>query len=103
WFGQRSALDANEFFANAQGLPKPDHLRDQYGFSLGGPVKKQKTFFFVDFEKERVNDPVHIDAFVPTALERAGDFRNTQIICSDPTLCTPAQLNNPIQLQIFNP
>ena len=77
WFGQRSALDANEFFNNAQGIAKPDHLRDQYGFSLGGPIKKEKTFFFVDFEKIRQNDPVHIDAFVPTALERQGDFRNS--------------------------
>src|SRR5262245_42992846 len=77
WFGQRSALDANEFFNNAQGIEKPDHVRDQYGFSLGGPIKKGKTFFFVDFEKLRQNDPVHIDAFVPTADERNGDFRNS--------------------------
>src|SRR5260221_2501120 len=49
WFGQRSALDANDFFNNAQGTPRPDHLRDQYGFSLVGPIKKPKTFFFVDF------------------------------------------------------
>src|SRR4029077_2871402 len=77
WFGQRSALDANEFFNNAQGLAKPDHVRDQYGFSLGGPIKKGKTFFFVDFEKLRQNDPNHIDAFVPTADERNGDFRNS--------------------------
>ena len=77
WFGQRSALDANEFFNNAQGIAKPDHVRDQYGFSLGGPIKKGKTFFFVDFEKLRQNDPVHIDAFVPTVDERNGDFRNS--------------------------
>jgi len=77
WFGQRSALDANEFFNNAQGIEKPDHLRDQYGFSLGGPIKKEKTFFFVDFEKLRQNDPVHIDAFVPTVDERNGDFRSS--------------------------
>ncbi|HEX3227626.1 MAG TPA: carboxypeptidase regulatory-like domain-containing protein, partial [Pyrinomonadaceae bacterium] len=77
WFGQRSGLDANEFFNNAQGIEKPDHLRDQYGFSLGGPIKKEKTFFFVDFEKLRQNDPVHIDAFVPTTEERNGDFRNS--------------------------
>jgi hypothetical protein len=94
WFGQRSALDANDFFSNAQGIPRPDHLRDQYGFSLGGPIKKGKTFFFVDFEKTRQSDPVHIDAFVPTALERAGDFRNTQVL--DPN-------GNPIQQHIFNP
>jgi hypothetical protein len=77
WFGQRSAMDANEFFRNANGIPNPDHVRDQYGFSLGGPIKKQKTFFFVDFEKTRQNDPVNIDAFVPTADERMGDFRNS--------------------------
>ena len=44
WFGQRSALDANELFNEANGGAKPDHARDQYGFSLGGPIKKNKTF-----------------------------------------------------------
>src|SRR5882672_4573734 len=77
WFGQRSALDANEFFNAANGGAKPDHARDQYGFSLGGPIKQSKTFFFVDFEALRQNDPFNIDAFVPTAEERAGDFRNS--------------------------
>ena len=101
WFGQRSALDANEFFNNAQGIAKPDHLRDQYGFSLSGPIKKGKTFFFVDFEKQRQHDPVHINAFVPTADERKGDFRNTQIICSDPR--TGCILGDPTQQRIFNP
>src|SRR5205814_9768909 len=94
WFGQRSALDANEFFNNAQGLAKPDHARDQYGFSLGGPIKKEKTFFFVDFEKLRQNDPNHIDASVPTALERQGDFRNTQVLDNN---------RNPVTQRIFNP
>ena len=74
WFGQRSALDANEFFNEASGGAKPDHARDQYGFSLGGPIKNSKTFFFVDFEATRQNDPFQIDAIVPTALERTGDF-----------------------------
>jgi hypothetical protein len=77
WFGQRSALDANEFFNEASGGSKPDHARDQYGFAIGGPIKKNKTFFFVDFEALRQNDPFNIDAFVPTALERTGDFRNS--------------------------
>ena len=77
WFGQRSALDANEFFRNANGIPNPDHVRDQYGFSLGGPIKNSKTFFFVDFEQLRQNDPFNIDTLVPTALERTGDFRNS--------------------------
>ena len=101
WFGQRSALDANEFFRNAQGIPNPDHARDQYGFSFGGPIKKQKTFFFVDFEKTREGSPTDINAFVPTAAERNGDFRNTQVICTDSSFgCT---LGQPTQQRIFNP
>ncbi len=101
WFGQRSAMDANEFFRNKFDIPNPDHARDQYGFSLGGPIKKEKTFFFIDFEKTRQNDPVNIDAFVPTALERAGDFRNTQVICSDSANgCTAGEA---VQQRIFNP
>ncbi len=77
WYGQRSALDANDFFDNAGGIPKPDHVRDQYGFSLGGPIRKQKTFFFVDFEKTRQNDPVNLSGTVPTDAQRAGDFSQT--------------------------
>src|SRR6476660_9015603 len=101
WFEQRSALDANEFFRNKFEVPNPDHARDQYGFSLGGPIKKEKTFFFIDFEKTRQNDPVNIDAFVPTTLERADDFRNTQIICSDAANgCNPGDAT---QQRIFNP
>jgi hypothetical protein len=101
WFGQRSAMDANDFFNNAQGIPKPDHLRDQYGFSLGGPIRKEKTFFFVDFEKVRQNDPVEINAFVPTDAERGGDFRNTFVLCTDPTQgCVVGQ---PVQQHIYNP
>ena len=75
WFGQRSAMDANEFFRNANGVPNPDHVRDQYGFSLGGPIKKQKTFSSVISKERKIT--LNIDAFVPTADERMGDFRNS--------------------------
>lgn len=101
WFGQRSGLDANDFFNNAAGVERPDHLRDQYGFSLSGPIKKEKTFFFVDYEQIRQNDPVNIKGFVPTALERMGDFRNTQVICSDSSL--GCNIGDPVQQRIFNP
>jgi hypothetical protein len=74
WYGQRSNFDARDFFNNGE---KPDHVRDQYGFSLGGPIYKNKTFFFVDFEKVRQQDPVNLEGIVPTAEERAGDFSNS--------------------------
>src|SRR5947207_3742782 len=71
WYGQRANFDARDFFNSGE---KPDHVRDQYGFSLGGPLKKNKTFFFVDFEKVRQQDPVNLEGIVPTDLERAGNF-----------------------------
>ena len=71
WYGQRSAFDARDYFNSGE---KPDHVRDQYGFSLGGPLKKNKTFFFVDFEKVRQRDPNTLEGIVPTDDERAGDF-----------------------------
>jgi hypothetical protein len=71
WFGQRAAFDARDFFNSGE---KPDHTRDQYGFSFSGPVMKGKTFFFVDFEKTRVKDPINVVASVPTPKMRNGDF-----------------------------
>ena len=71
WYGQRSNFDARDFFNSGD---KPDHVRDQYGFSLGGPIIKNKTFFFVDVEKVRQQDPINLEGRVPTDLERAGDF-----------------------------
>jgi len=71
WYGQRANFDARDFFNTGE---KPDHIRDQYGFAIGGPIIKNKTFFFVDFEKVRQQDPINLEGVVPTDLERAGDF-----------------------------
>ena len=85
WYGQRSNFDARDFFNSGD---KPDHVRDQYGFAIGGPIIKNKTFFFADFEKTRQNDPVNIEAVVPTDAERQGDFSNSSTPIFDPTTCT---------------
>jgi len=95
WYGQRSALDANDWFNNAQNIPKPDHIRYQYGFSVGGPIKKQKTFFFIDLELTRQHDPVNMNGTVPTDDERNGIFTNTKT--ADP------DTGNPVQQTIYNP
>jgi hypothetical protein len=93
WYFQRSATDARDYFNTG---PKPDHLRDQYGFSLGGPIIKNKTFFFVDFEKSRQHDPINIEGVVPTDLERTGDF--SQSLDS-----TPGGIFDPSTCVIANP
>jgi hypothetical protein len=90
WFGQRSGSDARDFF-NPEPNPKPNHERDQYGLSVGGPIKKDKTFFFFDFERVRDNEPINFVATVPTSDERNGNFSAAANPIYDPTqvTCTP--------------
>jgi hypothetical protein len=84
WYGQRSNFDSRDFFNQGE---KPDHLRDQYGFSIGGPLVKDKTFFFADFEKVRQQDPTNLEGYVPTAAERQGDFSAIDTPIFDPHKC----------------
>ncbi len=74
WFGQRSGLDANDFFSNSAGLPRPAHRHNQYGGMISGPIKKEKTFFLFDLERQTDSSPVQIATTVPTLAERNGDF-----------------------------
>jgi len=94
WFGQRSALDANDFFSNAAGIPITDHSHNQYGGLVGGPIKKNKMFFLVDLERATDVTPKQITATIPTDLQRAGDFSQTYTY----------DLNGkPVLQQIFDP
>jgi hypothetical protein len=84
YFLQRPQMDARDFL-NPEPNPKPDSKRDQGGFSLGGPIKKGRTFFFVDFEKVRFISAVSGVATVPTLGERQGDFSGLTNNIYDPT------------------
>lgn len=76
YFLQRSQIDARDFF-NPPPAPKPASKRDQGGFSIGGPIKRNKTFFFFDFEKVRSDSAINGLTSVPTMAERGlsgGDY-----------------------------
>ncbi len=75
-FFRNTALNSNEFYAKAQGLGKPIIKLNQYGFELGGPIRKNKTFFFGSWQGQKVNfaDPIDkafgesVDLYNSTAL-----------------------------------
>ena len=68
----RRALDARNYFAPGD-EPAPKYQRNQFGFSLGGPIKRDRAFFFVDYEATRGREGITRTANVPTEAERAGE------------------------------
>jgi carboxypeptidase family protein len=73
-FVRNDSLDANNFFSNALGAPKPKRERNQFGGAAGGPLVKNRTFWFGDYEGLRDLEGVPRVRQVPTAAEKAGLF-----------------------------
>jgi len=100
---RNTVLDANNFFNNRAGVVRPYLIQNQYGISLGGPIQKNKLFFFANWEGFANRAGLPFAARVPTAAELRGDFTadkpiyytgtNIQIscngvfnkVCPDPT------------------
>lgn len=80
FFFRDDALNSTEFYANAQNLPKRQTKLKQLGFELGGPIIKNKTFFFGSYQTNIVDFTQPIDQsfgtpIVYTAAARSGNFR----------------------------
>ncbi len=91
YFVRNEALNANNFFSNKAGLPRPLYRFNYWGFNVGGPLPlpkfgegksaliKNKAFFFFNMEKPHTitpTDPVFVT--VPTELERIGNFSQSR-------------------------
>jgi Carboxypeptidase regulatory-like domain len=80
WFGRYNALGARDFFnraPNAQNpAPNPQnpYVRNDFGYSLGGPIIKDRTFFFINNEYQRFRTTLTATATVPTAAFKSGFF-----------------------------
>ncbi|MEQ1887318.1 MAG: hypothetical protein ABL967_19800, partial [Bryobacteraceae bacterium] len=88
-FLRNEALDARNFFA----ATKSPYKRNQFGAALGGPVIRNKTFFFADFEISRIRQSSTTTVTVPTLAQRQGIFGSTQL--------APAQID-PISAKVLS-
>jgi hypothetical protein len=95
-FLRNNVMNANNFFANRAGSPLPSSKLNQWGATLGGPVRRERTFFFGNYEGFEFRQAVETTRTVPTEPQRAGVFQGTvdaqgrQLTIFDPLTTQPA-------------
>jgi len=96
-YHRNKVLDARPYFFRGTRREWPKHLWNQYGGSLGGPIRKNKLFFFGNAEFFPQRDSVQKISFAPTAAERIGDVRNS----INPWSGQPVVLTDPYTGQVI--
>ncbi|HTC34987.1 MAG TPA: carboxypeptidase-like regulatory domain-containing protein, partial [Bryobacteraceae bacterium] len=100
-FNRVNAMAARDYFNPSGTADSPDpqnpFVRNQFGTSLGGPIKKDKTFFFFNAEWDRFRTTLTNEAVVPTAAFKTGifDYNGQQI-----NLASPSSPNNALGLPL---
>jgi outer membrane receptor protein involved in Fe transport len=105
-FLRNAVLDGTNYFA-PRDEAAPKDIRNQFGASLGGPIRKDRTFFFIDYEGHRIREGITQTANVPTAFERIGDFSHSSLVPIDvqtglpfPNSIIPKSRMSPVALAI---
>ena len=91
WFGRYNALGARDFFNTKANGPMDPYVRNDVGASVGGPIWKDHTFFFLNAEVQRFQTTRTASTVTPTAAFRTGIFN---YVDSSGTV-TPVNLTNP--------
>jgi hypothetical protein len=86
-FLRNNIFDAKNFFVSPT-QPIPPYKQNQFGGSIGGPIQRDKTFFFLDYEGVRIRKSQTQLFNVPTALERTGNFTGSGITVDMPGTTT---------------
>ena len=89
-FFRNDVLDGRDWFEPASS-PKGEYRQNQYGVSIGGPVIRNKVFFFGDYEGLRRRQGVPHQGTVPTALERSSGYTDFSELISGQITGNPAK------------
>ncbi len=87
-FFRHDQFDAHNYF-DPQDQPVPPLRQNQFGGAIGGPVARDRSFFFFSYEGQRARRSLTRTFSVPTAATRAGDFSGGAAICDPATIATP--------------
>jgi hypothetical protein len=101
-FYRDSSLDANSWDNNRTGTPRPERTRHVYGAAIGGPIARDRLFFFADFQGTRENAPGFESMSVAPAAWRTGDFSSVPVAIVDPLTGEPFA-GNRIPLERISP
>ena len=88
-FLRNDALDANNFFNNKNGRAKPPYRQNQFGGTFGGRIRRDKMFFFGDYQGGRIRDSQTFLSTVPSLKMRNGDFSELNRTIYDPLTRQP--------------
>src|SRR5215469_1053583 len=94
-FLRNTVLDARSYFATS----KEKFNLNQYGGALGGPIRKDKTFFFIDYQGRNQRKGVPFNGIVPTAADLSGNFNNDAYGIPRTTPLTNPYSGKPFQCQ----
>ena len=100
-FIRNRAFNAGQFFRPKNGPPRFSY--NQFGGNIGGPIWKNKTFFFTNYEGRRQSSGVILQGLIPTAQMLAGDFNGSGKIIKDPLNANQPFPGNVIPLGRIDP
>lgn len=90
WFGRYDAFGARDFFNHVPDTPKNPYVRNDFGASAGGPIRKDKTFWFGNYEGQRFITDLTNTSTVPNTAFKTGVFTATE---TDPNTGQPLTAN----------
>jgi hypothetical protein len=100
-FFRTTPLSANDFFLNRAGKPNPGNDYKHWGGTAGGPISRNRTFYFVAFERLTDSLPEPGQFTVPTLAERNGDF--SALLAQNITIYDPLTAKRQVDVVVRTP